>query len=118
MPIHTSAWCLETLAPLDRPGLAGVVFAEVGVGGTFVVITMVGFQEARGDVAAHAGGNARRLMAAMTAAFAAGQIVGPLFVSLVVGTGGGFTAALLSASALLHRNLVQAAGVANISRRS
>ncbi|MND09866.1 hypothetical protein D3C83_335190 [compost metagenome] len=40
-------------------------------------------------------------MAAMTAAFAAGQIAGPLSVSLVVGLGGGFSAALLIACATL-----------------
>ena len=30
--IHTSAWCLEALAALGRPALAGVVFAGVGIG--------------------------------------------------------------------------------------
>jgi len=54
-------------------------------------------QEAR----AAAGAEAAGLMAAMTAAFAAGQIVGPLSVSVVLGAGGGFSAALLVASAAL-----------------
>jgi hypothetical protein len=54
-------------------------------------------QEAR----AAAGGGAPRLMAAMTAAFAAGQIAGPLSVSFVLSAGGGFAAALLVACAVL-----------------
>ena len=105
---HRAVWiashlvmALGVAAPVLWPGIGGIVLAALGVGGTFVVITMVGFQEARSVATAHGGGNAPRLMAAMTAAFAAGQIVGPLFVSLIVGTGGGFSAALLSASAVL-----------------
>ena len=105
---HRAVWiashlvmALGVAAPVFWPGIGGIVLAALGVGGTFVVITMVGFQEARGVATARAGGNAPRLMAAMTAAFAAGQIVGPLFVSLIVGSGGGFSAALLSAGAVL-----------------
>jgi len=96
-------------APVFWPGMGGIVLAALCVGGTFVVITMVGLQEARTVVAAEgntvvaAKGNASasRLMAAMTAAFAAGQIVGPLSVSLLVSAGGGFDAALLFACAAL-----------------
>mgnify|MGYP000128172507 CR=1 FL=1 len=92
---------LGVAAPVFWPGIGGIVLAALCVGGTFVVITMVGLQEARSVATAHANANAARLMAAMTAAFAAGQIVGPLCVSLMLGTGAGFAAALLSASAVL-----------------
>ncbi len=88
---------LGVAAPVFWPGIGGIVLAALCVGGTFVVITMVGLQEAR----TVAGTQAPRLMAAMTAAFAAGQIVGPLAVSFVVGAGGGFSAALLFACAVL-----------------
>jgi len=88
---------LGVAAPAFWPGIAGILFAALCVGGTFVVITMVGMQEAR----AVAGAQAPRLMAAMTAAFAAGQIAGPLAVSFLVGVGGGFSAALLAACAVL-----------------
>ena len=88
---------LGLAAPVFWPGIGGIVLAALCVGGTFVVITMVGLQEAR----TVAGIQAPRLMAAMTAAFAAGQIAGPLSVSFVVGAGGGFSAALLTASAVL-----------------
>jgi len=88
---------LGVAAPVFWPGMGGIVLAALCVGGTFVVITMVGLQEAR----TVAGSQAPRLMAAMTAAFAAGQIAGPLAVSLIVGLGGGFGAALLIACGVL-----------------
>ena len=40
-------------------------------------------------------------MAALTSAFALGQIAGPLVVSYVVAAGGGFSAALLVAGTVL-----------------
>lgn len=88
---------LGVAAPVFWPGAGGIVLAALCVGGTFVVITMVGLQEAR-SVARE---QAPRLMAAMTAAFAAGQIGGPLLVSFLLAAGGGFAAALLIAGAVL-----------------
>ena len=88
---------LGVAAPVFWPGVGGIALAALCVGGTFVVITMVGMQVARSV----AGTRAPRLMAAMTAAFAAGQIAGPLSVSLLVGAGGGFAGALLFAGAVL-----------------
>ncbi len=83
--------------PVFWPGVAGIMLAALLVGGTFMVITMAGMQEAR----LVAGGHARALMAAMTAAFALGQIAGPLGVSAVAGARGGFGPALLAAALLL-----------------
>ena len=83
-------------APVFLPGIAGILLAALCVGGTFVVLTMVGMQEARKI----AGARAPKVMAAMTAAFAAGQIIGPLCVGAMAGAGG-FTAALLLACAVL-----------------
>ena len=96
------AMALGVAAPLFWPGIGGIVLAALCVGSTFVVITMVGMQEAR----TVAGAQASRLMAAMTAAFAAGQIVGPLSVSFLAGAGGGFAAALLIAGAVLVAGVV------------
>ena len=79
--------------PLIIPGLPGILLSALLVGGTFVVVTMVGVQEARKV----AGETAGALVAAMTAAFAAGQVLGPL----VVGPLGGFGNALLVAAAVL-----------------
>ncbi|MBI3715181.1 MAG: YbfB/YjiJ family MFS transporter [Betaproteobacteria bacterium] len=68
---------LGVVLPLVAPGLAGILAASVLVGGTFMVITMAGMREARRV----AGELARPLIAAMTSAFALGQIAGPLWVA-------------------------------------
>ena len=83
--------------PIVWPGIAAIMLAALFVGGTFMVITMVGMQEARSVAGARATG----LMAAMTSAFAFGQIAGPVSVSLVVGAGGNFSAALVIAAVFL-----------------
>jgi len=90
------AMALGVASPVLIGGATGIVLAAVLVGGTFVVITMAAMQEARRI----AGARAAPLMAALTAAFAFGQIVGPLTVPLLVSLGG-FPAALLTASAVL-----------------
>jgi len=83
--------------PVVWPGIAGLLLAAVFVGGTFMVVTMTGMREAR-EVA---GPDAPSLMAAMTAAFALGQVAGPLTVSILAAGRGGYSQALLLASALL-----------------
>ncbi len=94
-------WMLSALimaagvaTPLFLPGLGGILVSALLVGSTFVVITMVGVQEARGV----AGKSAGTLVAAMTAAFAAGQVVGPIAVSAL---GAAFDRALVIACAAL-----------------
>jgi len=83
--------------PLIVPELPGIMMAALLVGGTFMVITMAGMQEARRV----AGPHARTLMAAMTSAFALGQILGPVIVSFLVQSNGGFAPALILAAAML-----------------
>src|SRR5512140_318134 len=85
---------LGVAAPIFVSGIAGVLGSALLVGSTFMVITMAGMKEAR-----QVGGPA--LMAAMTAAFAAGQIAGPLAVSALAYVRGGITVALLIAAGLL-----------------
>ena len=60
--------------PVVLHGLGGIVIAALAVGATFMSATMLAMLEARRIAA----GAARRLMAAMTTAFALGQIAGPL----------------------------------------
>ncbi|HYD59972.1 MAG TPA: YbfB/YjiJ family MFS transporter [Noviherbaspirillum sp.] len=82
--------------PVLHPGLLSVFVAALCVGGTFMVITLAALQEGKHV----AGRNGTMLIAAMTSAFAAGQIIGPLTVS----AGGGndsFSTALVIAAALL-----------------
>ncbi|EKS38811.1 hypothetical protein HMPREF9696_01280 [Afipia clevelandensis ATCC 49720] len=69
------------IAPVLAVNLTVLMFSALCVGGTFMVITMAGVQEAR-----HIGGTqGPRLIAAFTAAFALGQIIGPLTVNLFHG---------------------------------
>jgi MFS family permease len=81
-------------APLALAGMPGIVVCALGVGATFMVITMAGLQEGR-----RLGGPA--VLAAMTSGFAAGQIAGPAFVALLAHAGGRLEHASLAASAVL-----------------
>jgi MFS family permease len=91
------AMAIGVAAPLWLAGLAGVIVAAALVGGTFMVITMVGMQEARRAAGLHA----PVLMAAMTSAFAAGQILGPLCLAHLPKSEGDFSAALVLACGVL-----------------
>lgn len=101
-PRRVWAACMAVMAagvaaPLVIPGLAGILVSALLVGATFVTITLAGMQEAR---RLH-GAAARPLMAAMTAAFAVGQLVGPIVIALVEALPHGFTLAMLAATACL-----------------
>ncbi len=78
-------------------GLAAIMVAALCVGGTFMVITMLSIQEAR----AVAGTHVVPLTAAMTGAFAFGQILGPVMASVLLDAGWGYAGGLLLAGALL-----------------
>jgi MFS family permease len=65
---------LGVLLPAVWTSLASVSIAALLVGGTFMVITMVGMQEVR----ARADGQATQALGRMTAGFALGQLAGPL----------------------------------------
>jgi MFS family permease len=89
---HRRVWAAAALvmalgvaSPLLFPGFAGIAVAALLVGATFMVITMSGLQAAP------------RLVAPLTAAFAAGQITGPLLVA----ASAAFAAPLIAASVLL-----------------
>lgn len=76
-------WVLAigVIAPVFATNLHVLLFSALCVGGTFMVITMAGVQEAR----RMGGTQGPRLIAAFTAAFALGQIIGPLTVTLFHG---------------------------------
>ena len=101
---HRAVWigghlvmALGIVVPLAVPGLSGIMTAALLVGGTFMVVTMAGMEEARRV----AGPHARALMAAMTSAFALGQILGPVIVSLLIPSTGRFAPALILAASVL-----------------
>ncbi len=86
--------------PVVWPHVAAIFLAALFVGGTFMVITLTAMQEAK-LVAGSTGNAATALIAAMTSAFAAGQIIGPLLITYVFKGDAGFSHALLVAAALL-----------------
>src|SRR4029079_1271594 len=69
---------------------ATIVIAALLVGSTFMVVTMIGMQEAR----ARAPGNPTALLGRMTAAFAIGQLGGPVVSGLLDLMPGGHDTAL------------------------
>lgn len=77
--------------------IVAVILAALLVGGTFMVITQAGMLAAR----RLAGIAAPRAAAVMTAAFAAGQILGPLLASWAARWGAGLPQVLAASSALL-----------------
>jgi hypothetical protein len=81
-----------------------VLIAALAVGGTFMVITMYAVQEAQNVAGVHA----RPLIGVMTAAFALGQIIGPLLVRGSASEGTQFALPLLLATLIL---LLSAAGL-------
>jgi MFS family permease len=100
-------WVLAAgvVAPVVSLNVVTLLTAAVCVGGTFMVITMAGIKE----VLRIAGPQASRSVGMMTAAFAAGQIAGPLTVSLLAGSSNAFSvASIIAALALVVGNCVLA----------
>lgn len=95
------AMALGTALPALWASAASVLLSALLVGGTFMVITMAGLQEARQRAGAHAAA----LLGRMTAAFALGQIAGPVASGLLgvlfPGQQIGMRVALLVATAVL-----------------
>jgi predicted MFS family arabinose efflux permease len=90
-------WVLAAgvLAPALWVNVATLLLSAICVGGTFVVITMAGLKEAM----RLGGAPASLAVGVITAAFGAGQIVGPLTVSLLSRSTHGFALASLIAVA-------------------
>jgi predicted MFS family arabinose efflux permease len=106
------AMAAGVVVPLAWRGLGGIVASALLVGGTFMVVTMVGIQEARRV----AGPHPRPLIAAMTSSFAAGQIAGPLVVSALAARGAGFAPALCIAGAALLLGALALAPIPSLKR--
>ena len=86
------------LLPVMYPHILSIIAAGLCVGGTFMVITMAGLSEAH-RIATPA--DAVRHVAVMTAAFATGQVVGPIFASALHDATGSFAPALIATSVIL-----------------
>ena len=108
-PRRVAAWSLVVMsigvaAPLFQMSVFSLVVSSLCVGGTFMVMTMAGAQEARRIAV----GSPTRLMAALTSAFAIGQMAGPLVISvgrarnaLALASGSAVALLLLSSLVLL-----------------
>jgi hypothetical protein len=89
------------LAPVVSLNVVTLLIAAICVGGTFMVITMAGIRE----VMRVGGPQMSRGVGMMTAAFAVGQIAGPMTVSLFAGSSSAFTiASMIAALALVIGN--------------
>jgi len=92
---------LGCLLPVLYLSAVTVLLAALLVGGTFMVATMAGMQEAKASSA----GDPTRMLGRMTAAFAIGQMAGPVLSSALSGKaegfGGLFIALAVGAAALL-----------------
>jgi len=98
-------WVLAggVLAPALVVNVPTLLLSAVCVGGTFMIITMAGIKE----VLRHGGAPASLAVGVMTAAFGAGQIVGPLTVSLLGRSGHGFAlASMIAVLGLVAGNCV------------
>ena len=111
-PRKVAGWSLVAMAlgifvPAVHQSLTSLLFSAVCVGGTFMVMTMAGLQEARRI----AKGAPTRLMSGLTGAFAIGQFAGPILVgsgkspdqALVAPSLLAVALLLISACLLLHR---------------
>jgi hypothetical protein len=82
----------------NLPSIGSIMIAALLIGDTFMINALASMQEAQ-SVAGLDG--ATGLMAAMIAAFATGQIVGPLLLSYLIGPDADFSQALLIAAVAL-----------------
>lgn len=89
--------------PVFAHNAAMILMSSVLLGATFIVITVAALREARRLAPAHGG----KLIGAMTASFALGQIAGPLGAAYLVAWRGNFDVSLiLAAIALLGAAVV------------
>jgi predicted MFS family arabinose efflux permease len=98
-------WVLAfgVLLPALKVNVATLLLSAICVGGTFMIITMAGIKEAL----RLGGAPASLAVGVMTSAFAIGQILGPLTVSLLAGSGEGFAvASLVAVAAMVASNCV------------
>ncbi len=92
--VMAAGLCLPVLSPT----IFSILLSGLCVGGTFMIITMMGIKEAHRTAPPE---EALRHIAAMTSAFAAGQMAGPFLASFLYDMAGSFTPVLLGTGAVL-----------------
>ncbi len=96
--ISQSVMAIGLLLAAIAPDIVTIITAGLCVGGTLMVITLIGMKEVHRMVPPE---DAMRHIAVMTIAFAGGQMIGPVFAGSLHQATGSFTAPLLAASVLL-----------------
>ena len=91
------------LLPIVHPRIGAIMAAGICVGGTFMIITMVGMKEAHRIAPSE---DVMRHIAVMTASFATGQMIGPIFASSIYDLTGSFSTSLLITSVALVATVV------------
>jgi len=86
------------LLPVIYPHILTIITAGLCVGGTFMIITMTGMKEAHRIAPPQ---DVMRHIAVMTASFATGQMIGPVFASSVYDLTQSFAVSLIITSAIL-----------------
>ena len=86
------------ILPVIYPHILMIITAGFCVGGTFMIITMAGINKAHRIALPQ---DVMRHIAVMTASFATGQMIGPVFASSVYGLTQSFAPSLIIASILL-----------------
>ena len=86
------------ILPVAHPHIVTIIVAGICVGGTFMIITMMGMTEAHRLAPPH---DVMRHIGAMTTAFASGQIIGPVFAGFIHDLSGSFSTSLLITSVIL-----------------
>ena len=72
---------LGVAIPTFWPGLAGIIVAALCVGGTFAAVSLIAIQHGQ----AVSGPAGPMMVAKLTTAYASGQILGPIFISMLDG---------------------------------
>ncbi len=89
---------LGLLLPVVHPHILTIITAGICVGGTFMIITMTGIKEAHRIAPPE---DVMRHIAVMTASFATGQMIGPVFASSIYDLTQSFAVCLTITSATL-----------------
>ncbi len=110
--ISQAVMALGLLLAALAPDIVTIIIAGLCVGGTLMIITLMSMKEVHRMVPS---GDAMRHIGVMTIAFAAGQMIGPVFASSLHAITGSFAAPLLAASGVL---LVTAAALLGGTRQS
>ncbi len=96
--VSQAIMALGLFLPVAYPDISTIIAAGICVGGTFMIITMMGMKEVHRVAPAE---DVMRHIAIMTAAFAGGQMIGPVFASSIYDVTSSFSVSLVLTSVML-----------------